>query len=169
MEVLTSHYPNGIPEESIVSRILYDISLGLHNLHKQQQCHRNFRASSIHIDIDTGKGLLTEFAELKEIKWKHASGRRNTFISPEREPFTDPLNTKYGTPQDPNQEPCDPRKCIRKGDNVAYCGEVIMNGQKFVDCVCSAQFKLSVGVCIPLSSPNCCFTWRENCQKILYY
>eukprot|EP01083_Nonionella_stella_P191358 708367_1 len=91
IEVLTSHYPNGIPEESIVARILYDISLGLHNLHKQQQCHRNIRASSIHIDIDDGRALLTEFGELKEIKWKHAAGRRNTLISPEREPFTDPL------------------------------------------------------------------------------
>merc|ERR1712045_15104 len=91
IEVLSSHYPNGIPDESIVASILYDIACGLQNLHKQQQCHRNIRASSIHIDIDEGISLLSEFGELKEIKWKHAAGRRNTFVSPEREPFTDPL------------------------------------------------------------------------------
>eukprot|EP01084_Bolivina_argentea_P184576 318340_1 len=90
-EVLSSHYPNGIPDETIVASILYDICHGLRNLHKQQQCHRNIRASSIHIDIDSGRALLSEFGELKEIKWRHAAGRRNTFVAPEREPFTDPL------------------------------------------------------------------------------
>ena len=91
IEVLTSHYPNGIPDEGIVASILYDTALGLHNLHKQQICHRNIRAASIHIDIDCGSALLTNFVELKEIKWKKADHRRNTMVSPERQPFTDPL------------------------------------------------------------------------------
>ena len=91
IEVLTSHYPNGIPDEGIVASILYDTACGLHNLHKQQICHRNIRAASIHIDIDEGSALLTNFVELKEIIWKTADYRRNTMVSPERQPFTDPL------------------------------------------------------------------------------
>lgn len=90
-EVLASHYPNGIENEEIVASILYDTALGLQNLHKQQCCHRNIRASSLHIDIDQGKTLLSDFKSLKDIKWKYARGRRNTRVSPEREPFTDPL------------------------------------------------------------------------------
>eukprot|EP00486_Rosalina_sp_Unknown_P014963 CAMPEP_0201596006 /NCGR_PEP_ID=MMETSP0190_2-20130828/192829_1 /ASSEMBLY_ACC=CAM_ASM_000263 /TAXON_ID=37353 /ORGANISM="Rosalina sp." /LENGTH=708 /DNA_ID=CAMNT_0048056201 /DNA_START=88 /DNA_END=2214 /DNA_ORIENTATION=+ len=91
VEVLTSHYPNGIPDESVVASILYDIANGLHNLHKQQQCHRNIRSSSIHVDIDEGISLLSEFGLMKGIRWKDAKDRRNTLVSPEREPFTDPL------------------------------------------------------------------------------
>lgn len=75
----------------MVSSILYDIANGLHNLHKQQQCHRNIRSSSIHVDIDEGISLLSEFGLMKGIRWKDAKERRNTMVSPEREPFTDPL------------------------------------------------------------------------------
>ena len=74
-----------------MASILYDTALGLQNLHKNQQCHRNIRAGSLHIDIDEGITLLSNFGTMKEIKWKHAAGRRNTAVSPEREPFTDPL------------------------------------------------------------------------------
>lgn len=74
-----------------MASILYDTALGLQNLHQQQQCHRNIRSESIHIDIDEGISLLSDFKTLKDIKWKHAKGRRNTQVTPEREPFTDPL------------------------------------------------------------------------------
>ena len=44
----------------------YDIASGLHNLHKQQKCHRNIRAKSIHIDIENGAALLTRFGNLQQ-------------------------------------------------------------------------------------------------------
>ena len=75
----------------MVACILYDIANGLHNLHKQQQCHRNIRAESIYVDIDEGISLLSEFGLMKGIRWKDAKDRRNTMVTPEREPFTDPL------------------------------------------------------------------------------
>jgi len=90
-EVLSSHYPHGIESEDVVASILYDTALGLQNLHNQQQCHRNIRADSLHIDIDEGVTLLSNFGTLKSIKWKRAMGRKNTAVTPDREPFTDPL------------------------------------------------------------------------------
>lgn len=74
-----------------MASILYDTALGLQNLHKQQQCHRNIRADSLHIDIDDGMTLLSNFGTLKSISWRRASKRKNTAIDPIREPFTDPL------------------------------------------------------------------------------
>mmetsp|Transcript_31174 Transcript_31174/g.50118 ORF Transcript_31174/g.50118 Transcript_31174/m.50118 type:complete len:737 (+) Transcript_31174:177-2387(+) len=91
IEALTSHYPNGIPDESIVASILYDVASGLQNLHKQQQCHRNIRAASIHVDIDQGISLLAEFEALRSIRYKDKNQKRDTIVPMERRPFTDPL------------------------------------------------------------------------------
>ena len=98
-EVLSSHYPHGIPNESVVSSILFDIASGLHNLHKQKQCHRNIRAKSIHIDVENGNSILTSFNNLKTIEWRHdnpnAINKNNTMdsyhISSDQKPFIDPL------------------------------------------------------------------------------
>eukprot|EP01083_Nonionella_stella_P218407 783228_1 len=48
----------------------------------------------------------------------------------------------FGTPQDPNQEPCPCRheKCKSKGDINAYCATT---------CVCSSNFFVNSGVCVP--------------------
>merc|ERR1719499_290256 len=86
---METHYPNGIQNEDIVACILYDAALGLQNLHKHQQCHRNIRADSLHVDIDEGTALLSNFDTLKEIKFKHASSRKNT--EAQHSDFTDPL------------------------------------------------------------------------------
>jgi len=91
IEALGSHYPNGIPSEPMVAAILYDAAQGLVNLHQQQQCHRSISAQALHVDVGTGTTLLSNFGELKEIKWKHKQGRRDTMIAPQRHPFTDPL------------------------------------------------------------------------------
>merc|ERR1719204_463455 len=91
IEVLGSHYPNGIPSEPMVAAILYDAAQGLVNLHQQMQCHRSISAQSLHVDVGKGLTLLSNFGELKEIKWKHKQGRRDTMIAPQRHPFTDPL------------------------------------------------------------------------------
>eukprot|EP01084_Bolivina_argentea_P141969 249450_1 len=91
IEALIEYYPNGITDESIVASILYDICVGLHHLHGQEKCHRNICASSIHIDIDTGRALLSEFHQLKEIPLNEANTRPNSIVNPSRHPFTDPL------------------------------------------------------------------------------
>jgi serine/threonine-protein kinase OSR1/STK39 len=90
-ELLKSHYPNGIPNESMVACLLRDAAHGLHNLHQHQIVHRNIRASSLHIDRDEGVALLTEFGVLKEIKFKHAKNRNNTLVPTNRHPWTHPL------------------------------------------------------------------------------
>jgi len=91
IEVLGSHYPNGIPSEPMVASILFDAAQGLFHLHQQQQCHRNISCQALHVDVGQGLTLLSDFGELKEIKWKHKQGRRDTMIAPQRHPFTDPL------------------------------------------------------------------------------
>jgi len=87
-EIMGTHYPNGIPKEDIVACILFDAALGLQNLHKHQQCHRNIRAASLHIDIDEGTTLLTNCETLKEIKFKRAKSSGNRVAT--HSEFTDP-------------------------------------------------------------------------------
>eukprot|EP01083_Nonionella_stella_P140607 431489_1 len=73
-----------------------------------------------------------------------------------------------GTPQRSNREqcPCRALKCMQMGDTGAYCGDVTNRfGEQVVDCVCSDNFILSGGVCIPVYPPGCCYAWRERCRK----
>lgn len=91
IEALISHYPHGITDQSIVASILYDVCVGLHNLHGQQKCHRNICASSIHIDVDTGTASLSQFHQLKKIPVNQARTRSNSVVPVEKHPFTDPL------------------------------------------------------------------------------
>ena len=89
--MLQTHYRKGIPEESVVSRLLHDALLGLQYLHKHQHCHRNLRASSFHIDKDQGVTLLSEFDALKEVKFKYKSKTKNQSVIPNyRKAWTDP-------------------------------------------------------------------------------
>merc|ERR1719491_2427764 len=75
---------------------------------------------------------------------------------------------EFGTPQEKNQEPCpcNPLKCIQKGDKQAYCGTITSSGgTSTTGCVCSDNYILSGGVCIPLFAPDCCYTFEENCAE----
>ena len=73
-ETLNSHYRTGIPDESIVSRILLDVVNGLITLHDNKLAHRNIRVSSLHYCKDTGITLLSEFGFLQEISDSSKSG-----------------------------------------------------------------------------------------------
>eukprot|EP01083_Nonionella_stella_P312427 1117363_1 len=74
----------------------------------------------------------------------------------------------FGTPQDPNQEPCPcrPKKCQSRGDLVSYCddGEDRF-GNTVTKCVCSSNYLSSGGVCVPVYAPECCFAWEEDCAN----
>ena len=80
-ETLNSHYRTGIPDETIVSRILLDIINGLAFMHENKVAHRNVRATSLHYCKDNGKTLLTEFAFLKETESYVKKHRRNKLLA----------------------------------------------------------------------------------------
>ena len=68
--------------------------------------------------------------------------------------------TAYGTPQQPNQEscPCNTTKCREEDDMNAYCNATSNT------CICSDNFMLNAGVCVPIWPPEYCYMFEENCQ-----
>ena len=90
-DLLTSHYPNGIHDESLIAYLLFHIIQGLNYLHKNQICHRNIRPSSIYFDKELAIPLLSEFGELKTIKFTKKYQQSESIISASREPWIDPL------------------------------------------------------------------------------
>eukprot|EP01084_Bolivina_argentea_P160191 278964_1 len=91
LELLASHYPNGIHDEHLIAYLLFNVVQGLSYLHKNQSCHRNLRPSSIFFDKEWGITLLSEFGELKTIKFNKQYQQTNSVVSSNREPWTDPL------------------------------------------------------------------------------
>lgn len=90
-DLLSSHYPNGIHDEKLVATLLYHVVHGVEYLHKNQLTHRCIRPRSIFFDQDLGITLLSEFDELKKIKFSHKNHQSDTLIAANREPWTDPL------------------------------------------------------------------------------
>ena len=61
--------------------------------------------------------------------------------------------------------PCRASKCIQKGDLQARCGQIDVNGIQVSQCICSDNFILSGGVCIPVFEPECCYSFKEICDE----
>jgi len=74
----------------------------------------------------------------------------------------------YGTPRTANQETCAcvDGECKSRGDTSAYCGTFNDSaGSTYTDCVCGNDYTLNAGVCVPVSAPDCCYMFADNCPE----
>ena len=71
---------------------------------------------------------------------------------------------EYGTPQDPNDEPCPckPWVCKSRGDQLAQCCPSTATTCVVNQCVCSPNFVLTGNVCVPTFPPPCCYAWIKD-------
>jgi len=79
-EVLTRHYPHGIPNERVTARILLDILEALEVLHDANLCHRNLATYNLFLERDTGITKLKDFAHVKLFEAEEKGNQRSTML-----------------------------------------------------------------------------------------
>lgn len=79
-EVLTRHYPTGLPNERVTARILLDILEALEVLHEANLCHRNLATYNLFLERDTGITKLKDFAHVKLFEAEEKGNQRSTML-----------------------------------------------------------------------------------------